>query len=382
MKLQNSKYSQVTPGTGDKNSGFALVLVLIIVAILATLVTEMNFSSSINARVTANLRDSEKAFYLAKSGVSMGTQRIRMDTLAHQIFSQFIGNSDNQSEFWWTVPLMYPLGAEMFKDALKDAGMDSKGLDAFAKSQDIGGSFISEISDESSRINLNDIQLAGTTPNGAYLVLLNLLTLPKFNKFFKDKNRDELVNYIVDWIDVNSDKAGLGGGIEDTDYPDYHVKSNSFFSPSELKLVNDVNWELYKTLEPFITVFPYTVPQSPTPLGKINLNTAPREIIASLFDKAVVSDPWLLSKEIVKARDNGTIFGSKAEFTKLVNDQTGANPDSEQKAIPRAIDNILDTRTDYFRIKSTGVVGDTTKTITVVIDRKNRQYITLYWRAE
>lgn len=369
---------------GLKNKrGFALVMVLIIIAILTTLAVELNFSSRINAKITANLRDSTKAFYLAKSGISMGIQRIRMDTMAHQLFSQFIGQSDNSTEFWWSIPLLYPLGADMFKDLLAESGMDKNALDAFSKSQDIGGSFISEIADESSRIDINDVQLAGATPNGSYLLLLNLLSLPKFNRYFRDKSREEIVNRIVDWVDFNSEKAGFGGGIEDSDYPDYHVKNMPFFSPGELKLVKGVTSEIYGELEPFITVFPYTIPQSAVPLGKINVNNAPREIIASLFDRAVVPDPWEVSKKIVKIRDEGTIFGSTGEFYETLKTQASIPfDDPNQKPIPRGIEQVLDVRTDYFRIKSTGSSSDAMKTVTAIIERKSRQYSTLYWRVE
>ena len=362
--------------------GFALVMVLMIVAILTTLATEMNFASRINAKVTANLRDSTKAYYLAKSGINMAVQRIRMDTLAHQILSQFIGSSDNLQEFWWTVPLLYPLGADMFKDLLSESGMESKNLDNFAKTQDIGGSFISEISDESARININDIQFLGGTANGPYLLLLNLVSLPKFNRFFKERARDDFVNKVVDWIDSNSEVAGLGGGIEDSDYPDYHVKNAPFFSPKELMLVKDVGADLYAEIEPFITVFPYSVPQSTVPLGRINVNTASREVIASLFDRSAVPDPWTISKEIIKLRDEGTTFGSKSDFINFLKEKFELDQEKEPRPISRAIENVLDTRTDYFRIKSTGVVDTTTKTITALIDRKDRQYTTLYWRNE
>lgn len=365
-----------------ENRAFALVMVLIVITVLATLAIEMNFSSSVSAKVTANMRDSAKALYLAKSGVEMSKQRIRMDTMGHQQFGNFIGKADYSSEFWWAVPLLYPMGAEFFKTQLEEAGMDGDELEKFSKSQDIGGSFTAVITDESSRINLSDIQLAGKTPNGSYVALSNLLSLPAFEKFFRSRSREEVLNNIVDWVDPDSQLAGMSGGFEDAKY-DYKVKNLPFFVPNEVKLVNGVSYDLYGAMEPFITVFPYTTPQSPTPLGRINLNTAPAEVIASLFDRGVVSDPLGIAKEIIKMREEeGLTFQETKEFYSFLNDKFSLDQESESKPIPRPIEQIIDIRTDFFRVVSTGNSGDATQTITAVIDRRTSQLTTLYWRTD
>ncbi len=355
-------------------------MVLIVTVVLATLAVELTFSSRINAKITTNLRDSTKAYYLAKSGISMGAQRIVMDSVAHQLLGKYIGNSDNLTEFWWTIPLMYPLGAGMFSDVLEESGLSQDALKNFEKSQDIGGSFISEISDESSRINVNDIQFTAETPNGVYTVLMNLMTMPKFQKFFRYKSREEILNKIVDWVDVNSEIAGIGGGIEDSDYYDYRVKNAAFFSPGELKLVKGVTLDFYTELEPFITVFPFSYPQSTVPLSKINVNTAPREIIASLFDQGFVSDPWQVSKEIMEERDGGIVWNSKDEYIKYIQDKLGIDPKDKEQPISRSIENIIGVKSDYFRLKSTGIVENSQSTITAVAKRQGREYSIIYWR--
>jgi len=371
----------------ETDKGFALLMVIVVTVVLATLVVELTLSSRINAKITTNLREATKAFYLAKSGINMSLQRIKMDTAAHQMFSQYIGKTDNKSEFWWTMPLLYPLGAEMFGDLLEDSGMDKGALKGFEKKQDIGGTFMAEITDESSRLNLNDIKFSANSPNGVYVVLVNLLSTPRFNKFFRYKSREEVANRIVDWVDQNSQIAGLGGGIEDRDYyeHDYQAKNAAFFSPGELKLVKEMDDDLYSELEQFITVFPFSIPQSSVPLSKINVNTAPRELLASLFDPGVVSDAWQMSKEIEEEINQGKIFDSKNDFIKYIQDKYNFDPKDEQKPISRAVENIIGVKTDHFRIKSTGMVGEdehvTQKTIIAVANRKGDNNI-LYWRVD
>jgi len=65
----------------------------------------------------------------------------------------------------------------------------------------------------------------------------------------------------------------------------------------------------------------------------------------------------------------------------MLKDKFAMNFEETEKPITRAVDNIIDTRTDYFRIKSSGMVNDSTKVITAVVDRK-KNFTILYWRVQ
>ena len=62
---------------GEK--GMALLLVLVVVALLTSLLTELAFSTLIDLRLTETFRDSTRAYYLARGCVSAGRMILQED---------------------------------------------------------------------------------------------------------------------------------------------------------------------------------------------------------------------------------------------------------------------------------------------------------------
>ena len=62
---------------GEK--GMALLLVLVVVALLTSLLTELAFSTLIDLRLTETFRDSTRAYYLARGGVAAGRMILQED---------------------------------------------------------------------------------------------------------------------------------------------------------------------------------------------------------------------------------------------------------------------------------------------------------------
>ena len=52
--------------------GMALLLVLVVVALLTSLLTELAYSTLVDMRLTETFRDKTKAYYLAKGGIKAG----------------------------------------------------------------------------------------------------------------------------------------------------------------------------------------------------------------------------------------------------------------------------------------------------------------------
>ena len=51
-----------------KNRGMALLVVLVIIALLTSVLTELAFSTLVDLRLAETFRDSTRAYYLAKGG--------------------------------------------------------------------------------------------------------------------------------------------------------------------------------------------------------------------------------------------------------------------------------------------------------------------------
>ena len=121
------------------------------------------------------------------------------------------------------------------------------------------------VEDEEGKINVN---------------VLDAKTLAKFFEIVGDIDQDlaeELGYAIVDWRDSDNSLSHPEYGGEDDYYEDleipYEAKDYSFESLDELLLVRGMTPELFERFKPFVTIYG---------VGAININTAPREVLAGL----------------------------------------------------------------------------------------------------
>ena len=70
--------------------GMVLLLVLLVVALLATVLTELSFSTLIDMRLAETFRDSTRANYLARGGLEVGKMLLQDDN----------NNYDATDEIW------------------------------------------------------------------------------------------------------------------------------------------------------------------------------------------------------------------------------------------------------------------------------------------
>ena len=61
-------------------SGMALLLVLVVIALLTSLLSEFAFSTLVDLRLTETFRDRTGAYYLARGGVEAGRIILRLET--------------------------------------------------------------------------------------------------------------------------------------------------------------------------------------------------------------------------------------------------------------------------------------------------------------
>ena len=191
--------------------------------------------------------------------------------------------------------------------------------------------------------NLHDPATTATaTPSPALLqqidIFKRLLTIvgvrPNFNQV------------ILDWIDADTNDIRFPDGAEDQSYqqkdPPYLAANTLLSSVSELLLMEGMSYEDYEKLRPFVTVLP-----QPT---KININTAPAEVIAALY-------PDLdLSEATTFIEDREAAIDSTNDFL----DETQAYV-SDKATYRSQVDPLIGVKSDYFQVKSS-----------VQIDKVNR----------
>jgi type II secretory pathway component PulK len=162
------------------DSGVALIIVLLVTALLIALIFEFAYGTRISLRAAVNFRDSQRAYYLARSGVNFVGRYLDANLKSDSTGSTHIYDNLEQRE-WQTVPFLPGNDAELRV----------------------------KWDDDSGRIKISDVQYA--KPRQAMLKLL-----------FENKGIDRAVlDEIMEGTSA-VDKMGLLGGLHrfmnDEDY--------------------------------------------------------------------------------------------------------------------------------------------------------------------
>ena len=206
--------------------------------------------------------------------------------------------------------------------------------------------------------------------------LSNLEKLTNYKEILKRLSpglTEEIINAIIDWQDGGDfDSVRSPGGAEDFDYEaeyGYSCKDADFETIEELLLVKGMTIDLFDEIKDYITV--YTD-------GKININTAPKEVLTAVIDDGKGTYERLVT-DIVNWR-NGDDGVEGTSDDRLLVDRNAvlslAKEDDPQGK--NRLEVVTDTnhyftifKSSTFRIISHGKVRKITKVITCVVDREN-----------
>ena len=311
--------------------GFALVITLLITALLVALSVEFVDEVFVDTSARQNFTDGQQASLLADSGMTGG---IRL--------------------------LQFGLGMRDYSSLVD--------LDSLAKMLQIAdekGKIQVTFEEESGKLNINAI----VSPNGD-------LHHPYYDiaeRLFKKLGLSpELLDAVVDWIDKNDDPRP--GGAETNYYqtlkPPYAAKNNYLETYEELRLVKGFDRKILERLRPYLTVYSddagYAESGRTVP---ININTATKELIASLDDN--MTDD--LAQRIVDYRrvtplKSSTDLGNSVPGMLTLAQELGSNLRIMQ----------LKEKGKVFRLTSRAQVNETVRVIEAVVRDGGQQ--PLYWR--
>ncbi|MBP5407382.1 general secretion pathway protein GspK [bacterium] len=385
--------------SSTKKRGFALVIVLVMIAVMLPIVSDMNYEAKTEFDLAMNYKHKAEARALASSAVNFAVVIFDLQKQVESLLKQF--DLSQQIEIWDIIPMDTAIlrgftNAGPFVDLEdvvsktevdKPAGAatnDEEGENTFAETGDpifqFPGDFKVEFKGEDTKINLN--QLAYGARN-AVVKMLEALIEPEFYDFLFLENtsrteyvdREELIQNIVDWVDMGDDKYTDGvkymtGGDEQSNYddfePQYKVKNSKFDTVQELMMVYGVNDIVFKILEPHVTIYS---------TGKINVNKANHEMMEGLIraysvDKAL---PVFYNEDAMREL-LGKILAKRAQygFQKL-NDfvQTCAD---EGVNLDKSISEIADTKGSIYRIKALGIKEGVESWVEMIVDREGNIY--------
>ncbi len=232
----------------QRQQGVALMIVLMIVALVSVLATEMGSRLQLQVQRTMNIKDNNQAYWYAMGAEAFARKSI--STLMEETGDKITLQQP------WAQEFTYPL--------------DGGGLNA-------------RLEDMQSCFNLNALGGASTSQNTgqqnvtqamqAFHTML-LATELNIDSYTADTIRDSL----ADWLD--EDDMMRPYGAEDSEYESrehpYLAANALMTAQSELRLVNGVEAGLLVAIEPLICVLPEV------DTLKINVNTIPPERAALL----------------------------------------------------------------------------------------------------
>ncbi|MCP4037842.1 MAG: general secretion pathway protein GspK, partial [bacterium] len=196
----------------------------------------------------------------------------------------------------------------------------------------------------------------------------------------KEYDLRELARNLLDYLDF--DETRIGGGKENFYYrqqdPPYLPANKPLLSVRELGLIEGFDHNLVEALEPYLTVYPLFAAEG------VNLNTAPRHVLGSIW-KGTGGSRRLLSEddvvEVLDARARGVFFC----------DDTSTDPDRCLTLAEADIDGELypptqlPARSWVFTVVSQVIQGDIERTVEAVINMtqtgKDAPFL-LYWRLQ
>ncbi|MEA3222792.1 MAG: type II secretion system minor pseudopilin GspK [Thermodesulfobacteriota bacterium] len=238
------------------SKGVVLVLVLSIVALFTVMVLEFSSNQVTDIEMAYNFRDTTQAYYLTKAGIEAAKVLLKEDDPSY----------DSLDEDWANFS-EYAMFAATF----------------------LGGpSFTGTLTDECSKMDFNSLVTKDGQRDEFRIAQLKRLfrNIPEID--IGEDELSDLIDAIVDWIDTDDNPTGFGGAEDDyyqRQEPPYECKDGPMDTPEEVLLVfkgisksddeYKIYCEYYNAIRNYVTVGTG---------GKININTASREVLLSLSE--------------------------------------------------------------------------------------------------
>lgn len=386
--------------------GVALLMVLIMVSLMAAFSTEFSYNTRVNLRMASNLEREVQAYYHARSSVELARMVIRGQALVDQMLglvAQFAPNVASQNIEMWNY-------ACKFAEIYNTGRVDLFGIELFDLSGQKGigvekGAFECVADAEDGRVNINFVETP-QAKKGLFKQLFGYLQGPRpdgIGLTEDDKERAEMILNIIDWVDADQVRSDFdaqgnivdgGGGSEDFAYAkfDYESKNAKFDSVDEVRLIDGLDDETFCKIRDKITVYS---------TEKLNVNTADIELIKAVVCEAIspelqmvlcgpaiggapISGIDVIGGAIEMCRNiKKMLYTAPFNSPKSFTDFFGRLPDEFGGAIPinsQALQQVIGTKSRVIRVKGTGKVGATEKTVTAVIDTSTGKYV--YWRED
>lgn len=312
-----------------EETGMALILSLLVISLLAGSVVTFFYERKVDLSAAENMRDKERAYYLARAGVQAAMLVLEKDETA---------GYDCLQDGWANLPEYLVLSSALLEEGAVSGG----------------------IVDLESRINVNRlVKRDGKVSEKHRRQMERLFDLMGFDT--------SVIDAIIDWIDPDDDP--LPGGAENDYYSSlpfpYPCKNGPMDSISELRLVKGVTDEMYFGKEGRTGLKDLLTANSG---GRININTASPLILQAIGEGFIGREE---AEEIVRYRKENP-FVRKSDIMNVPGIGIG---------IFSKISPVITVKSGYFLVKTEGRVGRSRSIIETVVRRSKSGVTSVIWSA-
>lgn len=312
------------------------MVVVLAVALMATLMALMVEDQHLFIRKVANQRVSEQGFQYA-NGMNAWAARVLTDDSNPQL--DYLGED-------WAL-----FGRPELEDDEEDDGFS---VDPNSSEDEVAEPTINfgidgvsgVIEDLQGKFNLNNLANEDREfVAGQRRILQNLMQLLEIEN---SAESIQLVENLIDWVDENDTSRSTG--LETNDYRvkdlPYQASDQKLASLGELRFVDGFNQDIIKALEPHVTVLPVDN-------ARININTTTVEVLASL-STTPVADTGSVDAFLSQRLNEAFLGFQSAQIREAEEAIIGVSPVRQPP-----IANMMQVTSQYFEIESRVELGDT-----------------------
>jgi general secretion pathway protein K len=293
----------------DKNTlcsqrGSALIITLLLITVLVGLTVDFVYEVYIDTSSFSNWSNAQKASLMARSGQTLSS-----------LFLKEVNKISHTTENGIELPVERDFGPNAF--------------------------LLIKLEDENSKFNLNGIIYQNGMANDE-----ELLSLKKLLEYLNIN--PTLGDVIADWIDPDNEPRE--GGSEG------NSKNSFFWSIDELRLIEEIDDEIYKKITPYITIYGNS---------RINVNTAPLPVLISMSDDMTEE----LAQRIIDYRSS-TPFEDESHIVRVSGLESIGQRLQGKKVTVKA---------EIFKVTATAMVNEIKRIIESVMDNSMK---ILYWKEQ
>ena len=270
----------------NRQRGVALLIVLLIVALVSVLATEMGSRLQLQVKRISNIKDSNQAYWYA-----MGAEQF-----AKKAIVELLEEDDGviSLEKPWSQEFTYPLE---------------------------GGGIQAQLTDGQRCFNVNSLRVEQKNNESQDILVAFKTLLREADIGISDYEADLFKDSLADWLDADTDLRDYGA--EDADYESKvkpYLAANTFMmSKSELRLINGVEQKWLKKLLPLLCVLPGNNQL------RLNVNTIEEDqasVLAAATGLSRSSAQSLISNRDTDGYEKAEDFLAEAEIAALnLNDE-------------------------------------------------------------